>query len=188
MPYNPHIHHRRSIRLKGYDYSQAGLYFITICAQNRAHLFGEITVGAALVAALDEKGRPQDHAQMILNDAGMMIVNDFKIDPVPVQQGVLEYPQDIKDYLNANVKNIMIAETESVLKEITENIQEIMNELTGDEFNWLVYVTDSSNNVLVSTLEARQLKQLRKELKDSDGLERILSQPNVDFSHFKEIN
>ena len=77
---------------------------------------------------------------------------------------------------------------ESVLKEITENIQEIMNELTGDEFNWLVYVTDSSNNVLVSTLEARQLKQLRKELKDSDGLERILSQPNVDFSHFKEIN
>ena len=28
MPYNPAIHHRRSIRLKGYDYSQAGLYFI----------------------------------------------------------------------------------------------------------------------------------------------------------------
>ena len=82
----------------------------------------------------------------------------------------------------------MEKDKESVLKEITENIQEIMNELTGDEFNWLVYVTDSSNNVLVSTLEARQLKQLRKELKDSDGLERILSQSNVDFSHFKEIN
>ena len=29
MSYNPLIHHRRSIRLKGYDYSQAGLYFIT---------------------------------------------------------------------------------------------------------------------------------------------------------------
>ena len=28
--YNPCIHHRKSIRLKGYDYSQAGLYFITI--------------------------------------------------------------------------------------------------------------------------------------------------------------
>lgn len=82
----------------------------------------------------------------------------------------------------------MEKDKESVLKEITENIQEIMNELTGDEFNWLVYVTDSSNNVLVSTLEARQLKQLRKKLKDSDGLERILSQPNVDFSHLKEIN
>lgn len=39
--YNPNSHHRRSIRLKGYDYSQAGLYFITICCQDRAHLFGE---------------------------------------------------------------------------------------------------------------------------------------------------
>jgi len=41
--YNPQIHHRRSIRLKGYDYSQAGLYFITICVQDKACLFGEIT-------------------------------------------------------------------------------------------------------------------------------------------------
>ena len=45
MPYNPNIHHRKSIRLKGYDYSQAGLYFITICTQNRACLFGEIRRG-----------------------------------------------------------------------------------------------------------------------------------------------
>ncbi|MGC4129525.1 MAG: hypothetical protein QM564_08170 [Bergeyella sp.] len=43
--YNPNIHHRRSIRLKGYDYSQAGLYFITICCQDRACLFGEIVEG-----------------------------------------------------------------------------------------------------------------------------------------------
>jgi len=28
--YNPNIHHRRSIRLKGYDYSQAGMYFVTV--------------------------------------------------------------------------------------------------------------------------------------------------------------
>jgi len=42
MPYNPDIHHRKSIRLKEYDYSQEGLYFITICTQNREHLFGEI--------------------------------------------------------------------------------------------------------------------------------------------------
>ena len=40
--YNPDIHHRHSIRLRGYDYSQEGLYFITICAPNRKHLFGEI--------------------------------------------------------------------------------------------------------------------------------------------------
>lgn len=40
--YNPDIYHRHSIRLKGYDYSQEGLYFITICTQNHKHLFGEI--------------------------------------------------------------------------------------------------------------------------------------------------
>ncbi len=35
MKYDPQIHHRRSIRLAGYDYSQAGAYFITICTHNR---------------------------------------------------------------------------------------------------------------------------------------------------------
>ena len=43
--YKPAIHHRRSIRLKGYDYSQEGLYFVTLCVQNRQCLFGKI-VGA----------------------------------------------------------------------------------------------------------------------------------------------
>jgi putative transposase len=36
---------RRSIRLKGYDYSQAGGYFVTICTRNRECLFGEIVDG-----------------------------------------------------------------------------------------------------------------------------------------------
>ncbi len=40
--YNSEIHHRKSIRLKGYDYSQEGLYFVTICCHNRMCLFGEI--------------------------------------------------------------------------------------------------------------------------------------------------
>ncbi|MBW2704487.1 MAG: transposase, partial [Deltaproteobacteria bacterium] len=35
-------HHRRSIRLKGYDYGQAGAYFVTICAWDRACLFGDV--------------------------------------------------------------------------------------------------------------------------------------------------
>jgi len=54
MKYNPDIHHRRSIRLKGYDYSQAGFYFITICTQNRLCLFGEIKNGEMV---LNEYGR-----------------------------------------------------------------------------------------------------------------------------------
>jgi REP element-mobilizing transposase RayT len=34
--------YRRTIRLKGYDYSRDGGYFITICTSRRVHLFGEI--------------------------------------------------------------------------------------------------------------------------------------------------
>ncbi|MDD5455878.1 MAG: hypothetical protein PHV30_02460 [Candidatus Margulisbacteria bacterium] len=36
------MYNRRSIRLKGYDYTQSGAYFITLCTQDRKHLFGEI--------------------------------------------------------------------------------------------------------------------------------------------------
>lgn len=56
MKYNSDIHNRKSIRLKGYDYSKEGLYFITICTQNRECLFGEIING-----------------KMILNNAGKMV-------------------------------------------------------------------------------------------------------------------
>jgi REP element-mobilizing transposase RayT len=45
MRFDPERHHRRSIRLKGYDYSQPGAYFITICTQDRACLFGEVVDG-----------------------------------------------------------------------------------------------------------------------------------------------
>ena len=43
--YNPDIHHRRSIRLKGYDYSRAGAYFITICTHGRECILGDLVDG-----------------------------------------------------------------------------------------------------------------------------------------------
>jgi REP element-mobilizing transposase RayT len=42
VSYDPDRHHRRSIRLRSYDYAQAGAYFVTLCAQDRACLFGRI--------------------------------------------------------------------------------------------------------------------------------------------------
>ena len=54
MSFNPDIHHRRSIRLKHYDYSKAGAYFITLCIQDRQHLLGHIQEG---VAVLSDIGR-----------------------------------------------------------------------------------------------------------------------------------
>jgi putative transposase len=45
MPYDPNRHHRRSIRLKGYDYTQPGAYFVTLVTYERMPLFGEIVNG-----------------------------------------------------------------------------------------------------------------------------------------------
>jgi len=45
MPYNPDIHSRHSIRLRKYDYSSGGTYFVTICAFQRECLFGEVIGG-----------------------------------------------------------------------------------------------------------------------------------------------
>ncbi|MGK7952752.1 MAG: transposase [Xenococcaceae cyanobacterium] len=45
MKYYPEKHHRRSIRLPGYDYSQTGFYFVTICCYQRQCLFGDIVDG-----------------------------------------------------------------------------------------------------------------------------------------------
>ena len=40
--FDPQKHHRRSIRLKGYDYSQEGAYYVTIVTWQREFLFGNI--------------------------------------------------------------------------------------------------------------------------------------------------
>ncbi|MBW4488832.1 MAG: transposase [Trichocoleus desertorum ATA4-8-CV12] len=46
MKYDPNKHHRRSTRLKAYDYTALGAYFITICTHQRECLFGEIINGS----------------------------------------------------------------------------------------------------------------------------------------------
>ncbi|MDA3939029.1 MAG: hypothetical protein PF693_06950 [Spirochaetia bacterium] len=55
MLYDPYYHHRRSIRLKGYDYSSEGYYFVTMCSLNRKNLFSYLPVGAGLAPALQQE-------------------------------------------------------------------------------------------------------------------------------------
>ena len=61
---DPRKHHRRSIRLQGYDYTRAGAYFITICTKGRECLFGEIVAG-----------------EMILNELGRIVQEEWKKTP-----------------------------------------------------------------------------------------------------------
>jgi len=65
MCYNPNKHHRRSIRIPGYDYAAEGWYFVTICVQNRRCIFGNI-----------------EQNKMILNHLGRII--DYQWRKLPI--------------------------------------------------------------------------------------------------------
>jgi putative transposase len=54
MKFNPEKHHRKSTRLKNFDYSSAGAYFVTICAFQRECIFGEITKGEMILSSAGE--------------------------------------------------------------------------------------------------------------------------------------
>ena len=78
MTYDPRIHHRRSIRLRGYDYAGGGAYFITICTQDGKYLFGQIVEGEM---KLSEEGSivqriwdtlPQRFGSLVLDAFQMM--------------------------------------------------------------------------------------------------------------------
>ena len=77
--YNPQKHHRRSIRLQGYDYSQEGLYFITICCQDRTHLFGEIVDGKMILNSYGEIAQKEWQNTSAIRDN--VVLYDFVVMP-----------------------------------------------------------------------------------------------------------
>ena len=80
--YNPDIHHRRSIRKKGYDYSDPGVYYITICSHNRERLFGAVEKNCILLNGYGEIVRRTwydlvNHVGGIKLDAFVVMPNHF---------------------------------------------------------------------------------------------------------------
>lgn len=55
----------KSARLKGYDYSQSGMYFVTICTKNRREFFGEVING-----------------EIALNEIGKIVENEWLQTPI----------------------------------------------------------------------------------------------------------
>jgi len=62
MPFNPDIHHRRTIRLRDHDYSSGGTYFVTICTHERECLFGDVIDG-----------------EMRCNGAGLVVQEEWRL-------------------------------------------------------------------------------------------------------------
>jgi putative transposase len=80
VPYDPRVHHRRSIRLSAFDYRCAGAYFVTICTYGRECILGDIRDG---VCSLTDTGQmvldvwlgiPQYH-QGVAIDASVVMPN-----------------------------------------------------------------------------------------------------------------
>ena len=77
---NPERPQRRSVRLKCYDYSQPGAYFITICTHDRECIFGDVVDGEM---RLNEFGKVvakcwddlRDHYPLVATDAFVMMPN-----------------------------------------------------------------------------------------------------------------
>jgi REP element-mobilizing transposase RayT len=57
--FDPQKHHRRSIRVQGYDYTQSGAYYVTIVAYQRQHFFGEVVNGEMRLNALGQIARDE---------------------------------------------------------------------------------------------------------------------------------
>jgi len=78
MRFDPDKYHRRSVRLKGYDYSQPGAYFVTICTRARECLFGHVVNGEmrlnplGKMAAACWQAIPHHFPRVVLDEAIVM--------------------------------------------------------------------------------------------------------------------
>ena len=117
MKYNPDIHNRRSTRLTGYNYSQAGAYFLTLCSLDRQCIFGDILDGNV---KLNEYGKiihacwhhlPQRYSRASLDAFvimpnhihGILMIDDDNVGAIhelPLQNESLpEYPKQRRKML-----------------------------------------------------------------------------------------
>lgn len=85
--YNSQIHNRQNIRIKGYDYSQPGRYFITLNVRNSADLLGEISNG-----------------KMILNQTGMIAEKCWLAIPEHYPDAILHEYVIMPDHLHGIIE------------------------------------------------------------------------------------
>ncbi len=88
--FDPHKHHRRSIRLPGWDYRTPGFYFVTICTYQHEYLFENEVYFDIAVNALQHIPQ-QPHAQHVALDEWMVMPNHahviFEFTDFPAGEG-----------------------------------------------------------------------------------------------------
>jgi len=84
MRFDPEKHHRRSVRLKEYDYCQPGVYFVTICTRHRECLLGEIVDGEMRLNPLGTMAAAcwhviPHHFSCVVLDEGIIMPNHIHV-------------------------------------------------------------------------------------------------------------
>jgi REP-associated tyrosine transposase len=96
-----HDQRRRSIRLRGYDYAQMGAYFVTICARDRACIFGKVVHGDMRVNAWGDI--VQACWDDLPNHYGQMVTDAFVVMPNHVH-GIMVVTDDRTRFVGAGLK------------------------------------------------------------------------------------
>jgi REP element-mobilizing transposase RayT len=81
VKYDPQKHDRRSIRLKGYDYTQSGAYFVTIVTWQRQHLFGQVIEGAMRLSEWGQIARDEWFKTSALRTYVELFEDEFVVMP-----------------------------------------------------------------------------------------------------------
>lgn len=119
---------RQSIRLKKYDYSQSGWYFVTICTHDRDFLFGEIINGNM---KLNDMGKIvhdvwyslPDHHHVKLDVSQIMPNHIHKIIIIPSCRGFARKTPTFKNVTAGSLPCII----RSFKSEITKQIRRLTN-------------------------------------------------------------
>lgn len=157
MNYDPTSHHRKSIRLKEYDYRNANWYYITICTGNRINWFGKIEGSKIVLSEVGKKAKEYweeipahfkycdlDYYVIMPNHIhGNIIINDHKI--IETRRGVqLNAPTiEIFGKLNTQAKKIYFSKISPqkghlgiVIRTFKAAVKKYCNQIGLDDFSW----------------------------------------------------
>jgi len=113
MKYDPEKHHRRSIRLKNYDYASSGTYFVTIVTHGRQCLFGQIVDGQMRLNECGEIVRDEWFASIKIRNEITLFENEFVIMPNHIHGIVWIGLTDVVavNYVGANIVGMNVVGT-----------------------------------------------------------------------------
>jgi REP element-mobilizing transposase RayT len=136
MTYNPKIHHRRSVRLKDYDYSQFGSYFVTLCVQGKEFLFGDVKNGTVVLSPIGKIA--QEHWMEIPNHFSNVTLDEFIIMPNHLHGIICIQPVGAQNFvpLRNQFKKIIPKSIGTIIRAYKSSVTHWCNKNGYSSFKW----------------------------------------------------